>query len=141
MRIVIAVLALALAAVLSGCAPAVSIRPLYTDEDLKHPIVEQRVKGEWISPDLDKLGTDDEIMFKWKIAPPELPGDPSGASNSAYHVAFRAGKPDPEKGDQAYSYDVRLIATGDKLFFDAEVAASAEGQVKTRPDDRSIINR
>ncbi len=135
MKTISVLLILALAAVLCGCAPAVSVRPLYTDDDLKHPIVEPRIEGEWVTPDLDKVGTDDEIMFKWKIAPPERPGEPTMASDSAYHVELRFGKPDPGKGDQVFSYDVRLIPAGDKLFFDADFVEVVEGPVKTGSDD------
>jgi len=135
MKIVTAVFVLALATVLSGCTPAVSVRPLYTEGDLKHPIIEPRIEGDWISPDLDKVGTDDEIMFKWTIAPVELFGVPSGDLSGIYHAELRPGKPDPEKGDQVDSYDLRLIAMGDKLFFDAEFAEAAGGQVKIRSDD------
>jgi hypothetical protein len=135
MKAISVILISALAAVLSGCAPAVSVRPLYTDGDLKHPIVEPRIEGEWVSLDLDKVGTDDEIMFKWKIAPPERPGEPTMASNSAYHVELRSGKPDPGKGDQVFSYDVRLIPADGKLFFDADFVEVVEGPVKTGSDD------
>lgn len=126
MRVISVIFISVLAGVFCGCTPTVSIRALYTDDELKHPIVEPRIEGEWISPDLDKVGTDEETMFKWKIAPP---------SNSNYHVEFRPGKPDIEKGDQVYSYDVRLIGMGDKLFFDADFDAAVEGQVKTGSDD------
>jgi len=135
MKVISVILISALAAVLCGCAPAVSVRPLYTDADLKHPIVEPRIEGEWVSPDLDKVGTDDEIMFKWKIAPPERPGEPTMASNSAYHVELRPGKPDPGKGDQVFSYDVRLVAIGGKLFFDADFVGVVDGQAKIGPED------
>jgi len=135
MRVICVICISALAAVFCGCMPAVSIRPLYTDADLKHPIVDPRIEGEWVSPDLDKVGTDDEIMFKWEIAPPERPGEPTMASNSAYHVEFRPAKPDPGKGDQVYSYDVRLIAMGDKRFFDADFVEAMEGQVKIGSED------
>jgi len=135
MKVISVILISALAAVLCGCAPAVSVRPLYTDADLKHPIVEPRIEGEWVSPDLDKIGTDDEIMFKWKIAPPERPGEPTMAPNSAYHVELRPGKPDPGKGDQVFSYDVRLVAIGGKLFFDADFVGVVDGQAKVGPED------
>jgi tetratricopeptide (TPR) repeat protein len=135
MRIISVIFISALAAVFCGCTPVVSVRPLYTDEDLKHPIVEPRIEGEWVSPDVDKVGTDDEIMFRWKIAPPERPGEPTMAPNSAYHMEFRPGKPDPGKGDQVFSYYVRLIAMGDKFFFDADFDETVEGPVKTGSDD------
>jgi tetratricopeptide (TPR) repeat protein len=129
-RIASAIFVFVLAAFLSGCVPA-SIRPLYTDADLKNPISEPRIEGEWVSPDLDKVGTGDDTLLKWKIVPPELPVKPY----SAYRVEYRPGRSDPGKGDEFSRYDVRLVAIGDKLFFDAEFAAVEEGQVKIGSDD------
>jgi len=131
MRIISAIFVLALAVALSGCDPAVSIRPLYTEADLKKPVAEPRIEGDWVSPDLDKPVIDEAPWSKWKIAPPKQPGEPYGA----YSVDVRPGKPDPGKGDGVVSYEVRLVAIGDKLFFDAEFTVQEEGQVSTREDD------
>src|SRR5713101_4253745 len=49
MKLTLAVLASALAAFVSGCSPAVSVRPLYTDADLKKPILEPRIEGEEVT--------------------------------------------------------------------------------------------
>lgn len=131
MKTISAIFAAVLAAFLSSCAPAVSIRPLYTDADLEKPINESRIEGEWVSPDTSKLGTDDEPWLKWEIQPPTQPGQ----TNSTYSVEFRAVKADPGNGGEADSYDLRLVAIGDKLFFDATLDEHSEGQVKIRPDD------
>ncbi len=135
MKTISVLLIAALAAVLCGCAPAVSVRPLYTDDDLKHPIVEPRIEGEWVSLDLDKVGTDDEIMFKLKIAPPERPGEPTMASDSAYHVELRFGKPDPRERRPGLQLWRALDPRGRQAFFDADFVEVAEGPVKTGSDD------
>jgi hypothetical protein len=129
-----AVVVLALAVLLSGCSPAVSIRPLYTEEDLKKPVVEPRIEGEWISPNTEepeKAATREEAWLRWKITPPDKPGQPY----SNYSVEFRPAKPEPGKGDEVSSYDVRLVAVGDKLFFDAEFRRHTEGKMDVGPMD------
>jgi len=131
MKLALAVLALMLAALVPGRSPAVSIRPLYTDADLEKPILEPRIEGEWISPDADEAGTDDELWLRWKIAPPDKPSE----SYSTYSVEFRPAKPDPGKGDEVSSYVVRLVAIGNKLFFDAEFSEHAQGKFEVRPLD------
>jgi len=130
MKLVLPVLALAV--FVSGCSPAASIRPLYTDDDLKKPVVEPRIEGEWISPNTeepDKAGTDEELWLRWKIAPPDKPGE----SYSTYSVEFRPAKPEPGKGDDVSSYDVRLVSIGDKLFFDAEFREHTQGKFEVVP--------
>lgn len=122
--------ALMLATVFSGCAPAVSLRPLYTDADLQKPIVEPRIEGEWISPDTDKVGTDEELWLKWKIQPT----NPQNQAYSRYSVELHSanqGKSDEE----GFSYGVRLVAIGDKLFFDAELSSHTQGQTAEDPTD------
>jgi Flp pilus assembly protein TadD len=126
MKLTLAILALTFIAFVSGCSPAVSIRPLYTDADIKKPIVEPRIEGEWISPDLDKAGTDEELWLRWKIAPPSKPGE----SYSTYSVEFRPAKPDPQEGEEVISYNVRLVQIADKMFFDAEFEEQKHGQHK-----------
>jgi hypothetical protein len=128
MKRALAVLAFVLAAFAAGCSPAASIRPLYTDADLQKPIVEPRIEGEWISPNTEepeKVGTGERAWLRWKITPPEKPS----VHYSYYSVEFRPAKPDPGKGDELSSYDVRLVAVGDKLFFDAEFRRHTEGQM------------
>lgn len=39
---------LALAALITGCAPVESLNPLYTDKDV---ITDPRLEGEWVAPD------------------------------------------------------------------------------------------
>ena len=134
MKPALAVVVLALAVLLSGCSPAVSIRPLYTEEDLKKPVVEPRIEGEWISPNTEepeKAATSEEAWLRWKITPPDKPGEPY----SYYSVEFRPVKPDPAKGGEVSSYDVRLVAVGDKLFFDAKFRRHTEGKMDVGPSD------
>jgi hypothetical protein len=128
MKHALGALALATAALASGCSPVTSIRPLYTDAELQKPVVEPRIAGEWISPNTEepeKARTDEEVWLRWKIAPADKPE----ASYSYYSVEFRPAKPDPGKGEEASSYEVRLVAIGDKLFFDAEFRSQTEGHV------------
>lgn len=134
MKRAVALLALVLAAFVAGCSPAASIRPLYTDADLQKPIVEPRIEGEWISPNTEepeKAGTKEEVWLRWKVTPPDKPSEPY----SYYSVEFRAAKTDAGKGEEADSYDVRLVAMGDKLFFDAEFRRHTEGQLDVGPMD------
>jgi len=128
MKLALAVLALVLAALVSGCSPAVSIRPLYTEDDLKKPVVEPRIEGEWISPDLDKAGTDGELSLKWKIDPPKRPG-------LSYSVEVRPAKPDPKEGEEVTSYNVRMVPIEDKMFFDADFEEQEQGQHKLNRGD------
>lgn len=121
MKIAPAILVLALASVLSGCTPAVSIRPLYTEADLKKPIAEPRIEGEWIRFDQEN-GEGEE----WKIAPG--PGD-------TYDIETRPAKLDPQKGEESSRYSVRLVAMGGKLFFDGQFSERSEGRVKTGQQD------
>src|SRR5712692_6789095 len=123
MKLALAVLALPLAAFMAGCSPAVSVRPLYTDADLKKPIVEPRIEGEWISPNPDKAGTDEELWIRWKIDTPQDPDQPY----TAYSVELRPVKRDRDKGEAVTHYDARLVSIEDKLFFDATVSEYAEG--------------
>ena len=127
MRLAPPVLALALATFFSGCSPVASIRPLYTDGDLQKPIVEPRIEGEWVSPDADEpeKSAAGEMWLRWKVTPAEKPN----AAYSTYSAEFRLAKRDREEGDVATNYDVRLVAIGDKLFFDAEFRNHTKGQL------------
>lgn len=131
MKLSLTVLALTIS--ISGCAPAVSIRPLYTDEDQQKPVVEPRIEGEWISPETEEpeKAAKDEAWLRWKVSPPDKPGQPY----SYYSAEFRPARPDPEKGDEAFSYDVRLIGIGDRLFFDAEFRNHTRGHESVGPLD------
>lgn len=131
MKLTLVVFALMLAAFASGCSPAVSVRPLYTNADLKKPILDPRIEGEWISPNPDKAGTDEELWLKWKITPPT---EPLG-SYSTYSVELRPVKPERDKGEPVTRYDARLVSIEDKLFFDATVNDYVEGQVKLNPGE------
>lgn len=126
MKLALAVLAVTLAILVSGCSPVASIRPLYTDADLQKPIVEPRIEGEWVSPDTEEpeKAAAGEMWLRWKITSPEKPD----AAYSTYSAEFRLAKPG-EEGDEASSYYVRLVAMGDKLFFDAEIRNHTKGQL------------
>ena len=124
---------LTMAAFASGCSPVASIRPLYTEADLQKPIVEPRIEGEWVSPNTDEpeKAAAREMWLRWKITPAEKPTEPY----SSYSVEFRPARPEPGKGDELSNYDVRLVAVGDKLFFDAEFRRHTEGQMDVGPTD------
>jgi len=121
---------LVLAAWVCGCVPAASVRPLYTDADLEKPISEPGIEGEWISPDLDKAGTGEELWLQWKIGPPTRPGQP----NSSYPVEFCFARSNQEEGEGPTSYNVRLIRIADKLFFDADFDEQKHGQLRLGRD-------
>lgn len=127
MKLGLTVLVVTLAILVSGCSPVASIRPLYTDADLQKPIVEPRIEGEWLSPNTEEpeKAAAGEMWLRWKITSPEKPEAPY----STYSAEFRLAKPDPQEGDEASSYDVRLVAIGDKLFFDAEIRNHTKGQL------------
>ena len=131
MKLALAVLAAA--ACVSGCSPVASIRPLYTDADLQKPIVEPRIQGEWVSPNTDEpeKAAGGEMWLRWKITSPEKPDVPY----STYSAEFRLAKPDPEEGDVASTYDVTLVAIGDRLFFDAEIRKREKGQLSINSTD------
>jgi tetratricopeptide (TPR) repeat protein len=127
MKLALAVFAVTPAILVSGCSPVASIRPLYTDADLQKPIVEPRIEGEWVSPNTEETekAAAGEMWLRWKITSPEKPDAPY----NTYSAEFRLAKPDPQEGDEASSYAVRLVAMGDKLFFDAEFHKHTKGQL------------
>lgn len=124
---------LVVAAFASGCSPVASIRPLYTDSDLQKPIVDPRIEGEWVSPNTEEPenAATREMWLRWKITSPEKPYGPY----STYSAEFRLAKADPEEGDMASTYDVRLVAIDDKLFFDAEFRNHTQKQLSISSTD------
>lgn len=120
MRVISVIFISALAAVFCGCTPAVSVRPLYTEADLKHPIIEPHIEGEWVRFD-EENGDGD----KWKIA---------HGFNDTYDIEFRPAKPDPQKGEEVSKYSIRLVSIGDKLFFDGQFVEWVEGQISDGGD-------
>src|SRR5262245_14941620 len=123
MRFRFLVWALTLSALLAGCAPAVSLQPLYTPQELAKPVAEPRIEGEWISPSIDEPGKEQEEWLHWKIS-----RGAGGQWLGKYTVEFRPGKPEPHEEPKVTTYHVRLVSAGDKLFFDADLEEHAEGQ-------------
>src|SRR5215472_9979528 len=118
--------ALTLSALLAGCAPAVSLQPLYTPQELAKPVAEPRIEGEWISPYVEEPGKEQEEWLHWKISRVE-----SGERWLGYYkVEYRPGKPEPHEDPKLTTYHVRLVSVGGKLFFDADFEEHAEGQSK-----------
>jgi Tfp pilus assembly protein PilF len=104
----------------AACNPsAVSLRPLYTPADLQKALAEHRIEGEWISPNVDEAGNNAEPETRLKIRREQY---------GYYSVEVRPGKPEPEKGERVTTYNLRLVALGDKLFFDAEFWERRDGQ-------------
>jgi len=117
---------------LSGCAPAVSLNPLYTSDEAGKPLRDTRIEGEWISTDPDKAKTEDsgdELAYRWKVVPPER-----WDTGSTYSVEIRPAKPDTDSKLEAILYDVQLVALGDKLFFDADFQQTGRGGQKIGRD-------
>ncbi len=122
MRLAPSLVVVALPAFLYGCAPAVSVHPLYIDADLNNPVHEPKIEGEWISPDPSMLGTNKEPDLKWKIGPLKWKIDPpkqTGHPNGTYSVELRCAWPKSEKEECGTNFAVRIVAIDNKLFFDA----------------------
>lgn len=131
MRFRFLVWGLTLSALLVGCAPAVSLQPLYTPQERAKPVAEPRIEGEWISPFIDEPGKDQEEWLHWMISREESGGQWLGY----YKVELRPGKPESHEEPKVTTYHVRLVSAGDKLFFDADFEEHAEGQNKIGRDD------
>jgi tetratricopeptide (TPR) repeat protein len=123
-----------LAAVLAGCAPAVVVRPLY-DSSEKAP-ADERIQGEWITPDVGESGLQDKIFLRWTVGAYD--------QSDGYPVTMRSlaadkGKDDSDsdKEDTATDYQVRLLPIGDKLFFAAEFQKQQTGTHGVSPSDLS----
>jgi len=108
MRIVLLLGAICL---LAACNPAVSLRPLYQDEDLKHPTKDARIVGEWISPDLDNSHGEVPVAQKWKV---------TENSSGAYDVEILLGADREPAEQETTHYAARLVPIEGKLFFDGE---------------------
>ena len=91
-----------------GCGYVGSIHPIYLDSDLNRPILDSRIEGQWISPDLDNAGIDQIAPMRWKISrSPQV---------DTYAVELRGG----DSADDFTLFDVRLTDIDAVLFFDAE---------------------
>jgi tetratricopeptide (TPR) repeat protein len=106
-----------LASLLAACNPAVSVRPLYQDDDVKGPTKDPRILGEWISPDLDNEKEAKPIALKWKV---------TENSSGGYDVEMLSNA-DREPAEQHVTqYKVRLVPIEGKLFFDGEFQKSGK---------------
>ena len=106
-----AVFLFGLVSVLAACNPAVSVRPLYQDEEVKSPTKDARILGEWISPDLENVKEVEPIAVKWKV---------TENSSGGYDVEM-VSDADRDPAEQvATQYNVRLVPIEGKLFFDGE---------------------
>jgi tetratricopeptide (TPR) repeat protein len=106
-----AVFLFGLVSILAACNPAVSVRPLYQDEEVKSPTKDARILGEWISPDLENVKEVEPIAMKWKV---------TENSSGGYDVEM-VSNADRDPAEQvATQYNVRLVPIEGKLFFDGE---------------------
>jgi tetratricopeptide (TPR) repeat protein len=120
---------LVLAVALTGCAPAVVVRPLYNEKE-KAP-VDKRIEGDWVNMDIDHSGTKDIIDGHWTV----------GRYNEygGYSVIIVVPPDtDGEKEETELEYEVRLLPIGDKLFFDAEFYCKKFGPRKICLDDMGL---
>lgn len=118
------------AVVLAGCAPAVVVRPLY--DRAEKATVDERIQGEWITPDVSESKVQDKIFLRWSVG--------SYDQNDGYTVTMRSlatdkEKDDSDKEDTATEYHVRLLPMGDKLFFNAEFQKEQIGNREVSPTD------
>lgn len=96
---------------LSACNPAVSLRPLYQDEDIQNPSRDARILGEWISPDLDNPHAAVAVAQKWKV---------SENSSGAYEVEIVLNADKEAAEQETAHYAARLVPIEGQIFFDAE---------------------
>jgi tetratricopeptide (TPR) repeat protein len=101
---------------LASCTPAVSVRPLYIEEDT--PTKEPAIEGDWISPSLEEEGKPKPVELTWKVTP---------NAAGTYDVEVRRGGDEPDKSQVTTRYDVQLVSLNGKLFFDADFLQVAEG--------------
>ena len=115
MRTSICVASLVLAALLCGCSPVVSVRPLYTPVESEKPYLEQRLEGDWVTANTDastEHGAEPQSSMRASIARSE-------GAYAAYTVVFH-GKDEPsDKQEESTEYDFRLVPLEGHLFFDA----------------------
>ncbi|HWX55782.1 MAG TPA: hypothetical protein VN176_14435 [Verrucomicrobiae bacterium] len=111
-------LLIAVAIALTGCNPAVSLRPLPAADE--KPVAEPKVEGEWVS------GTKDEVELRWKVR-----------YKDGHYLTELRKRPDKdgEEPDDVDNFKVTLVRWEDKLFFDAELLESQSGGRTIRPDD------
>jgi tetratricopeptide repeat protein len=105
---VVAMMTLATAVASCG-SPAVSVHPLYTSTDEKELINEPRIEGDWIVPDLDKAGAEEEVWMRVHV-------DRRGGGR--YSVEVRPVQAGDSKEQEVTRYDLALLTLNDKLFFD-----------------------
>ena len=107
-----------------SCTPAVSVRPLYTDEDQGPASTQPSIEGDWISPSLNEDG-DKQAELTWKVTTSGVPG--------IYDVEVRRGGEKPDEPVITTRYDVQLVSLNGKLFFDADFSQVSKGaDVSTR---------
>jgi tetratricopeptide (TPR) repeat protein len=92
---------------LAACNPAVSLRPLYQDEDVNNPSRDSRILGEWISPDPDEAVP---VAQKWKI---------TENSSGGYDVEIVLNADKEAAEQETAQYDARLVPIAGKMFIDA----------------------
>jgi tetratricopeptide (TPR) repeat protein len=110
-----------------GCAPTVTVRPLYNPDD--KPPADQRIEGEWLTPDVGESGLQDKIIFRWSLG--------SYDQSDGYTVVLRQLKADSSdnKEDMETNYHLHLLPIGDKLFFDAQFQDETVGPHNIKPEE------
>ncbi|MBZ5658067.1 MAG: hypothetical protein LAO56_22630 [Acidobacteriia bacterium] len=105
---------------LAACNPAVSLRPLYQDEDVNNPSRDSRILDEWISPDPDEAVP---VAQKWKIAE---------NSSGGYDVEIVLNADKEAAEQETAQYDARLVPIAGKMFFDAEFEKEEGGTASVK---------
>jgi tetratricopeptide (TPR) repeat protein len=118
------------AALFAGCTPAVVVRPLYETKD-KAP-VDQRIEGEWVTPDVDNSRVKDKIYCRWTV------GEYDSSDGYSVILRFLPADSDEVKEETETKYHVRLLPIGDKLFFDAEFQSEKFGAREIELHEMSI---
>lgn len=123
MKIALARASLLFAILLCGCTQVVSVRPLYTEAEMKKPYLDQRVMGDWNMADPDLKGDDAEAKpCRVHISQPT-------AGELPYAIEFRCPGSKDSPGETYSKYDFHLVSLGANTFFDAMFAESdAEGK-------------
>jgi len=121
-KITLSVLGLSFAGVLSGCSPVVSVHPLYTEDEVKKPYLDQRVEGEWMTSSLDDFDENDATHKP----PCHVSVSKPTKGEFPYTVEFHCPGSKAEPGETYSKYDVHLLSLGADTFFDARFAESDE---------------
>jgi hypothetical protein len=130
------ILGAALALSLSGCGTVVSLQPLYSVAEFKHPVLEPRIVGEWTVVDTYAAGASGDFL-KWH--PHEATIKSPADGGDIYEVQFRPPTKDLESVGRDYNYYVSLVSLGNRLYYDAQFSALLQNRLSLSREDLSNL--